>query len=120
MQNLQGNTFVGVSFLIKLQAPACNFIKNETPTKVFSYEFCKIFKNTLFQGTTLVAAYEYTLNYKIVLVHKSSMFQRQFYKMLLLKILQNLQENQNLLSNKLHVGGLKLYLKRDPGTDIFL
>ena len=25
-----------------------NFIKKETPEQVFSYEFCKIFKNTYF------------------------------------------------------------------------
>ena len=25
-----------------------NFIKNETPTQVFSYEYCEIFKNTYF------------------------------------------------------------------------
>ena len=39
---------VGVSCLIKLQASACNFIKKETPLQVFSCEFCKIFKNTVF------------------------------------------------------------------------
>ena len=27
---------------------ACNFIKKETLTKVFSCEFCKIFKNIIF------------------------------------------------------------------------
>ena len=27
---------------------ACNFIKKETPTKVFSCKFCEIFKNTFF------------------------------------------------------------------------
>ena len=26
----------------------CNFIKNKTPTQVFSFEFCEIFKNTFF------------------------------------------------------------------------
>ena len=26
----------------------CNFIKKETPTQVFSCEFCEIFKNTIF------------------------------------------------------------------------
>ena len=37
---------VPVSFLIKLQAEACNFITKETPAQVFSYKFCEIFKNT--------------------------------------------------------------------------
>ena len=27
---------------------ACNFIKKEAPTQVFSFEFCEIFKNTFF------------------------------------------------------------------------
>ena len=47
-QNSQENTCVKVSFLIKLQAQACNFIKKETLAQVFSYEFCKISKNTFF------------------------------------------------------------------------
>ena len=43
--NSQKNTWcVGVFFLIKSQA--CNFIKKESLTQVFSYEFCEIFKNT--------------------------------------------------------------------------
>ena len=27
---------------------ACKFIKKKTPAQVFSYEFCKIFKNNFF------------------------------------------------------------------------
>ena len=46
-QNSQENTFVGVSFLTKLQASGL-IIKNKTTTQLFSYEFCKIFKNTFF------------------------------------------------------------------------
>ena len=45
-QNLLENTCAGVSFLIKLQVWACNFIKKETLAQVFSCEFCKISKNT--------------------------------------------------------------------------
>ena len=37
---------------------AYNFIKKETLTQVFSYEFCEIFKNTCFDRTPLVAAFE--------------------------------------------------------------
>ena len=44
--NSQENTCARVSFLIKLQAKACNFIKMETPAQVFSCEFCDISKNT--------------------------------------------------------------------------
>ena len=39
-QNSQENTCAKISFLIKLQALACNFIKKETLAQVFSYEFC--------------------------------------------------------------------------------
>ena len=48
LQISQKNTCVRVSFLIKLQALVCNFIKKETMPQVFFCEFCKIFKNTFF------------------------------------------------------------------------
>ena len=49
-ENLQENTCATVSFLIKLQAEAgaSNFINIETLARVFSCEFCEIFKNTFF------------------------------------------------------------------------
>ena len=57
-QNSEENNYVGVSFLIKLQAcnfiqketptQACNFTKKEPPTQVLSREFCKIFRSTYF------------------------------------------------------------------------
>ena len=46
-QNSQENTCAIVSFLIKLPQ-ACNLVKKETLTQVFSCEFCEIFKNTFF------------------------------------------------------------------------
>ena len=55
-QNSQENTGVRVSFLIK--AWACNFIKKETLTQVFSCEFCEISKNTFSYRTPLAAASE--------------------------------------------------------------
>ena len=42
-------------FFIKLQPEACNFINKETLAHVCSCEFCKIFKNTYFYRTPLVA-----------------------------------------------------------------
>ena len=42
----QENTCARASFLIKLQASPCNFIKKETLAQVFSFEFCKISKKT--------------------------------------------------------------------------
>ena len=43
-------------FLIKLKADACNFVKKETLAQVFSWKFCKIFKNPVSQRTPPVAA----------------------------------------------------------------
>ena len=45
-QNSLGNTCARVSFLIKLLASACNFIKKETLAQAFSCEFCEISKNS--------------------------------------------------------------------------
>ena len=45
-QNLQENTCARVSFLIKMQAEARNYIKKKIPTHVFFSEFCEIFKST--------------------------------------------------------------------------
>ena len=42
-----------VSFLIKLHASACNFIKKETLAQVLSCEFCEISKNTFSYRTPL-------------------------------------------------------------------
>ena len=36
---------------------ACNFIKKETLTQVFPYEFSEIFKNTFFHRTPPVVAF---------------------------------------------------------------
>ena len=55
-QNLQENTRVWVSLLIKLQASACNFIKKETLAQVFSYDFCEVSKNTFSYRTPSVTA----------------------------------------------------------------
>ena len=48
LQNSQENTYARVSFLIKLKADPCNFIRKETLAQVFSSEFCEITKNTFF------------------------------------------------------------------------
>ena len=55
-QNSQENICAWVSFLIKLQAPARNFIKSETLAQVFSCEFCNISKNAFSCRTPPVAA----------------------------------------------------------------
>ena len=55
-QNSQENTCARVSFLIKLQASACNFITKETLAQVFSCEFCEFSKSTYFEEHLLTAA----------------------------------------------------------------
>ena len=45
LQNSLESICVRVSFLINLQAKACNFIKKETLAQVFSCEYCEISKN---------------------------------------------------------------------------
>ena len=53
----QKNTCVRISFWIKLPQ-ASNFIKKETPTKVFSSEFWETFMNIFSHTTPPVAAFE--------------------------------------------------------------
>ena len=62
LQNLQENNFARVSFLIKLQASACNFIKKKPLAQVFSREFYEISKNTFSYRTPLVAASVFQLS----------------------------------------------------------
>ena len=62
LQNSQENNCARVSFLIKLQAWACNFIKKKTLAQVLSCDICKICKNTFFYRTPLVAASENPFN----------------------------------------------------------
>ena len=52
----QENTCVRVSFWQSYKA--CNFYKQETPTQVFSCEYCEIFKNNYFEEHLLTAASE--------------------------------------------------------------
>ena len=60
LQNSQENTCARVSFLIKSQAQACNFIniiKKDSLAQVFSCEFCKISKNNVSDRTPLGACF---------------------------------------------------------------
>ena len=59
LQNSQENTSARAIFLIKLQAPACIFIRKETLAEVLSFEFYEIFKNIFLQnisGRCLISA----------------------------------------------------------------
>ena len=57
LQNPQENNYARVSFLIKLQASTCNFIKMETLAQVFFCELCEISKSTFSDRTPSVAAF---------------------------------------------------------------
>ena len=50
-QNPQENNCARVSFLMKLQGEACNFINKKILTQAISCEICEIFKNILFCRT---------------------------------------------------------------------
>ena len=45
---------------------ACNFVKKETLTQVFSCEFYEIYKNTFYYRTPLVAASGVLINFAIL------------------------------------------------------
>ena len=61
LQNSQENTCVRVSYLIKLQAEACNLIRRETGAQMFSCEFSEISKNTFFTEHLRTTASDYQL-----------------------------------------------------------
>ena len=66
-QTSQENTCVRASFLIKLQVSACNVTKNETLAKVFSCEFCKLYKNTFFTKHVRTTASKIIMYYVLLL-----------------------------------------------------
>ena len=53
---------------------ACNFIKIEALAKVFSCEFCEIYKNTFYYRTPLVAASGVLINFAILILIKLQVF----------------------------------------------
>ena len=65
--NLQEKTCARVSFLIKLQTEACDFIKKETLAKAFSCEFYKIHKNI--SGGCLLNVKNFMQNYEKIQVN---------------------------------------------------
>ena len=55
--NSQENACARVSFLVKLQIEACNFIKKDTVAQLFSSEFCENFNTAFCYRTLQVAAF---------------------------------------------------------------
>ena len=74
-QNLQEKTCNRACFLIKLQA--FNFIKKETLVPVFSWEFCKISKNTFSTKHLLTTASEHQFIIIKMLSHERNKRKRE-------------------------------------------
>ena len=70
-QNSQENTCARVSFLIKLQAWARNFIKKETLVQALSCEFCEISWNTFFTEHLRATASDKIPREKVISFHDS-------------------------------------------------
>ena len=68
VQNLQGNSYDRVSFLIKLQADACIFIKNRL-WQCFSVNFPKFLKTRFLQNTS---GYIYIILIYLVIKYSTS------------------------------------------------
>ena len=71
LQNSQENNCARVFFLVRLQAQTCNFIKKETLAQVFSYEVCKISKNTFFTEHIWATASAHVMNLLLFLILES-------------------------------------------------
>ena len=97
-QSSQENTLARASFLIKLQDEACNFIKKETLTQLFSCEFCEISKNTISDRTPLVAAYDFK-PYLKYLDYEQSAWDYSKYRTNVFFLLQATVNNQSFIFN---------------------
>ena len=103
-----------------LDSQACNFIKKETLTQVFSCEFCEISKSTFFQRTPLVTASvnsessSLRCSGKYLFWNPEPLGWRRPSKTILLQILKFHQKHmcQGLF--------LRRHYKRDSSTDVFL
>ena len=97
-QNSQINTFVRVSFLIKLQAWGC---KKETLAQVLACAFCEIFKNTPFHRTPLMAASIRGMVYSNIWLYEAhfSSWQVTPFKGIRLKAIDKSQEKLSHLLN---------------------
>ena len=71
LQNSQENNCARVFFLVRLQAQTCNFIKKETLAQVFSYEVCKISKNTFFTKHVWATASAHVINLLLFFILES-------------------------------------------------
>ena len=91
-QNSQENTSARVSFLIKLQAEACNFIKKETLAQLFSCDFCEVSKNAFFKEHLWATASAETLLYLVII--NSILFLSYEHLIILAKLLWSLMYSQ--------------------------
>ena len=65
-QNSQENTYARVSFVIKLQASASNFILKKALALDFFREFCEISKNTFFTEHLHWLLLKVNVNYLVI------------------------------------------------------
>ena len=77
-QNSQENTSTRVSFLIKLQAWGLQLCLKKSLAQRFSWEFCRISKNTFSYRTPLVAVSEHSL--RMFLINKKIVFTEKRYR----------------------------------------
>ena len=80
-QNSPEKTSVRVFFLMWLQTEACNNIKNETVTQVFSCELGKNFKNTSVAASVFKHPQTYNLHSHKERKEDTAMIKNQEYKM---------------------------------------
>ena len=92
LQNLQENTCARVSFLIKLQAEACNFIKKETLARCFPVNFAK-FLRTPFPTEQLRWLLLYsTINIIKLTVMLTLKFRSSYPEVFLIRCSENMQQ----------------------------
>ena len=70
---------------------ACNFIKKETPTQVFSCEHCEIFRNTYFEKHLWTAAFEAGRCNNFLSLEKLGQISLMTTGQVVLKVLSDLQ-----------------------------
>ena len=82
-QNSEKSTCVGVSFKLSCR-PVCNLIKKETPTQMFSCEFCKIFWIAFLKNTSerlLLKRVSYMKNIKLFILMENPITLQKIFAM---------------------------------------
>ena len=93
-QNQQENTCTRVSFSIKLQASACNFIERVSGTlaQVFSCEFCEISENTFSHRTSHL--------WRLLLFCDKKTSEQYSMQKVIIKLKETFQNNKRICFNQ--------------------